>query len=90
MDSYLKFNNTDLLHDQFTTFHLGVVKKVNDHEGRGRVRVEVPGLRGTGEENWTDWIDVIGSPVGGKTETPRVMLEFGGRYSQARPFVLGT
>ena len=67
----LKFDNTDLLHDQFTSFHVGVVKKVNDHEGRGRVRVEVPGLRGTGEENWTDWIDVTGNPIGGQNGSPK-------------------
>ena len=71
MDSYLKFDNTDLLHDQFTSFHVGVVKKNNDHEGRGRVRVEVPGLRGLGEENWTDWIDVAGNPVGGQNGSPK-------------------
>lgn len=71
MDTYLKFDNTDLLHDQFTSFHTGVVKKVNDHEGRGRVRIEVPGLRGTGEENWTDWVDVAGNPIGGQNGSPK-------------------
>ena len=71
MDTYLKFDNTDLLHDQFTSDHVGVVKKVNDHEGRLRIRAEVPGLRGTGEENWTDWIDVAGNPIGGQNGSPK-------------------
>ena len=70
-DTYLKFDNTDLLHDQYTTGHVGVVKKVNDHEGRMRVRVEFPGLFGVGEENWSDWIDVAGNPIGGQNGSPQ-------------------
>lgn len=70
-DTYLKFDNTDLLHDQYTTGHKGVVRKVNDPEGRGRVRVEFAGLYGVGEENWSDWIDVAGNPIGGQQGNPK-------------------
>jgi len=49
---------------QYCTFHLGIIRDVKDPEGRGRVQVEVPGLAGTGSQNWTDWIDVAGTPVG--------------------------
>lgn len=50
---------------QYCTYHLGIVRKVGDPEGRGRVQVEVPGLLGEGQENWTDWIEVLGPPIGG-------------------------
>jgi hypothetical protein len=50
---------------QYCTFHLGKVMAVGDPEGRQRVRVEVPGLLGTGKENWTDWIELSGNPMGG-------------------------
>jgi len=50
--------------NQFCNFHPGVVKNLNDPEGRGRVQVEVPGLLGTGKKNWTCWIEIGGTPIG--------------------------
>lgn len=61
----IKHDDTSFLSDQYTSFHLGVVVKNNDPERRGRVMVEVPGLRGAGEENWTEWIEVAGNAIGG-------------------------
>jgi hypothetical protein len=61
----IPFAPTPQLVVQYCTFHLAKVKCVADPEGRGRVQVEVPGLLGTGKENWTDWIEVSGNPLGG-------------------------
>ena len=47
-----------------TTFHMGIIKNVDDPEGRNRVKVEIPGLLGEGEEKWTDYIDRGGIPYG--------------------------
>jgi hypothetical protein len=63
--SPIPFAATPQLVVQYCTMHLGKVKCVADPEGRGRVQVEVPGLLGTGKENWTDWIEVTGTPTGG-------------------------
>jgi hypothetical protein len=50
---------------QYCTFHMARVVDVKDPEGRGRIRVEVPGLLSEGKENWTDWLDVGGTSIGG-------------------------
>ncbi|MEW6352507.1 MAG: phage baseplate assembly protein V [Thermodesulfobacteriota bacterium] len=62
------FRPTPQLMVQYCTFHLGVVRDVKDPEGRGRVCVEVPGLYSTGKKNWTDWIDVAGTPLGSNND----------------------
>ena len=49
---------------QACSLHLGIVRDVRDPEGRGRVRVEVPGLNSVGNENWLNWCEVIGVPQG--------------------------
>lgn len=61
----IKYDDTSYLNNQHTSFHLGIVVKNNDPERRGRVMVDCPGLRGAGEENWTEWLEVAGTPIGG-------------------------
>lgn len=61
----IKYDDTSYLNNQHTSLHLGVVVKNNDPERRGRVKVSCPGLRGDGEENWTEWLEVAGLPIGG-------------------------
>lgn len=61
----IKYDDTSYLNNQHTSLHLGVVVKNNDPERRNRVMVDCPGLRGSGEDNWTEWIEVAGSPIGG-------------------------
>jgi len=61
----IKHADTDFLLEQYSSLHEGIVRKTADPEGRGRVRVEVPGIRGAGEDNWTDWLEVAGLPFGG-------------------------
>jgi len=49
-----------------TTFHQAVVRKVEgDPLGMGRIQVECPDLHGVGEENYTNYVDVCGLPIGG-------------------------
>lgn len=64
-DDSLLFDATPDLMVQYSTRHLSKVMDVKDPEGRGRVRVLVPGLLSTGKENWSDWIEVTSVPVGG-------------------------
>lgn len=54
--------------NQFCTFHPAVVKNLKDPEGRGRVKVECPGLGGTGKDNWSCWVEVGGTPIGSNKE----------------------
>ncbi len=49
---------------QACSLHLGIVRDVRDPEGRGRVKVEAPGLNSEGYENWLNWCEVIGVPQG--------------------------
>jgi len=63
-DNALSYPVTPYLINQQCTFHLGVVKDVKDPEGRGRVRVECPGLLGKGKKNWTPWAEVFANPIG--------------------------
>lgn len=65
-DSNLPYAATPDLMNQYCSFHLARVVKVGDPEGRGRVRVECAGLLGTGQENWTGWIEVAGNGPTGK------------------------
>lgn len=65
-DSNLPYASTPDLINQYGTLHLARVVKVGDPEGRGRVRVECAGLLGTGEKNWTSWIEVAGNGTTGK------------------------
>lgn len=44
--------------------HVGVVKSLADPDGRGRVQVECPGLLGSGQKNWTCWVENTGCAVG--------------------------
>lgn len=53
---------------QAAAFHFGIVRDVKDPSGRGRVRVEVPSLLGTGKDNWSNWAEVLGVPVGSAEE----------------------
>jgi hypothetical protein len=55
---------TPELVNQYCTHHLGIVKSLSDPKKRGRVCVEVPGLIGEGEENWTAWVEMSGNNVG--------------------------
>ena len=64
-NSAIKYDDTSYLNNQHTSWHLGVVVKNNDPERRGRIMVDCPGLRGSGEDNWTEWIEVAGTPIGG-------------------------
>jgi hypothetical protein len=50
--------------NQFCNFHPGVVKSLADPEGRGRAQIECPGLLGSGNKNWTCWVEWGGTPVG--------------------------
>lgn len=68
MDWYennLLFDATPDLMVQYSTLHMGKVVDVKDPEGRGRVRLLVPGLLGIGKENWSDWVEVTGTAIGG-------------------------
>ena len=57
------YPSPDLI-NQYCNFHLGVVKNVADPMGRGRIKVEIPGLLNEGKENWTEWLEVSNNPVG--------------------------
>lgn len=48
----------------FCTFHDGIIRKLDDPECRGRVKCEVPGIFGTGKDNWTGWIPYCGYTCG--------------------------
>lgn len=63
-DSSLPYPATPEQMNQQCTRHLGVVKDLQDPEGRGRVRIEVPGLLGTGKMNWTPWAECFSTPIG--------------------------
>jgi hypothetical protein len=64
-DDDLLFDATPDLMVQYSTDHHSKVVDVKDPERRGRVRVFVPGLLGEGKENYSDWIEMGGSLVGG-------------------------
>jgi hypothetical protein len=57
------YPSPDLI-NQYCNFHIGVVKNLNDPMGRGRVKIEVPGLLGDGKKNWSDWVEVGGTVLG--------------------------
>lgn len=50
--------------NQQCTAHVGKVVNLADPEGRGRVQVECPGLLGTGQKNWTCWVENTGNANG--------------------------
>ena len=60
----LPYYPSAFLINQFCTAHVGVVKNLADPEGRGRVLVECPGLLGTGQKNWTCWVENTGNACG--------------------------
>lgn len=64
-DDNLLFDPTPDLIVQYCTMHHGKVVDVNDPECRGRVRLEIPGLLGEGKENWSDWVEMSSTPIGG-------------------------
>jgi len=61
---FVPYHPSPDLINQFCNFHLGVVKKVNDPDRRGRVLVECPGLLSKGKKNWTDWVEIGGMQIG--------------------------
>ena len=63
-DDSLPYPATAFHINQQCTRHLGVIKDLKDPEGRLRVRIEVPGLLGTGKKNWTPWAEYSGVSVG--------------------------
>lgn len=61
---FVPYHPSPDLINQFCNFHLGIVKNLKDPNRRGRVLVECPGLLSTGKKNWTDWVEVGGTPIG--------------------------
>jgi hypothetical protein len=48
------------------TFHNAIVRKVEgDPAGLNRVQIECPEMYHTGKDNWTDWVEMCGMPIGG-------------------------
>ena len=60
----LPYYPSAFLINQQCTMHVGVVKSLADPDGRGRVQVECPGLLGSGQKNWTCWVENTGSAIG--------------------------
>jgi hypothetical protein len=50
--------------NQFCTMHPAVVKCLQDPEGRGRVELLCPGVKGKGGKNWTCWVESCVMPIG--------------------------
>jgi hypothetical protein len=67
-DGMTPFYPSPRLMAQFCSFHLGKVETVADPEGRGRVKISVPGLLGKGKKNWTNWVEKGGGPPIGGTD----------------------
>ena len=61
-----------------------VVTTEGDPLNRNRVRVCCPELWGEGEENWSNWLDVAGTPL--DQASLRVTQVFTGRVCRVKEF----